>query len=140
MSEKNTKNSLTLQQVTKKSLITFLILLLVSVSISLITAFLLNMTSVPEMVYPYSGYVILALSSYITGKLYLKNLNASRISIIGISSLFFILITALVAVAINNGETAITPIIIKLALIFLLMLLSSSFTKKKRKKKNTKRR
>ncbi len=140
MSEKNTKNSLTLQQVAKKSLITFLILLLVSVSISLITAFLLNMTSVPEMVYRYSGYVILALSSYITGKLYLKNLNVSRISIIGISSLFFILITALVAVAINNGETAITPIIIKFALIFLLMLLSSSFTKKKRKKKNTKRR
>lgn len=141
MSERNVKNNFSLHQTMKNSLVTVLALLITCIILSFVTAFLLKMSSIPELFYPFSGYVIIAVATFITGKLYFKKIKSSRIAALMFSALIFTLITAVLAVAINDGKTRIAPILIKFAIVFTVLLLSSvSSQKKKRKKTNIKRR
>ena len=141
MSERIAKNNLTFKGVIIKALSAVLFLFLISTALSFLLAILLNTTKSPEMIYPYSGYIIISIAAYLTSKLYLKRAVNGNMSVIALTSLLAIAIITLVSVAANNGKTEIIHLLIKFALMFLLMLISSlSPNKKKSKRKSVKRR
>ena len=139
MSDKNQKNNLTISGIVKKSIVVIAVLSLISIILSLLLGIILNITATPEIAYPFSGYFIIAIASYITSKIYFKKFQAS-FPVIVFLSIIVPAIAVLISLALNDGKAEAIPAIVKFFIIFFFMIIPTfSSSKKKRKNKYLKR-